>query len=79
MSRLLWRHNGLLPSPGRHLVDADPRALTLEELVGTTHANEAICVRQQVVKIVDRPQDIDDEEAMIFFGGDMGDAEKSTG
>jgi len=54
-------------------------ALNLEELVGTTHTTEAICVRQQVVKTVNRPQDIDDEDAMIFFGGDMGDAEKSTG
>ena len=59
--------------------DADPTALNLEELVGTTHTNEAICVRQQVVQTVDRPQDIDDEDAMIFFGGDMGDAEESTG
>lgn len=59
--------------------DADPTALNFEELVRTTHTNEGICVRQQVVQTVDRPQDIDDEDAMIFFGGDMGDAEKSTG
>jgi len=39
----------------------------------------AICTLQEVIEVVDRPQDIADEDAMIFFGGDMGDAEKSTG
>jgi hypothetical protein len=41
--------------------------------------NGAICTLQEVIEIVDQPKSIDDEEAMIFFGGDMGDAEKSTG
>jgi hypothetical protein len=29
--------------------------------------------------VVDRPDEIDDEAAMSFFGGDMGDAEQSQG
>ena len=29
--------------------------------------------------VVDRPQDIDDEDAMSFFGGDEGDADLSQG
>jgi hypothetical protein len=39
----------------------------------------AICTMQEVIEVVNRPQDIEDEDAMIFFGGDMGDAEESTG
>jgi hypothetical protein len=30
-------------------------------------AGEAICIKLEVVAIVDRPQDIDDDEAMSFF------------
>ncbi len=33
----------------------------------------------EVVKVVDRPQDIDDDEAMAFFGGEEGDADLSQG
>jgi hypothetical protein len=40
---------------------------------------DAICTLQEVVKVVDRPQDIDNEEAMSFFGGQEGDAEQSQG
>jgi hypothetical protein len=29
--------------------------------------------------MVDRPQDIDDDEAMSFFGGEEGDADESQG
>jgi hypothetical protein len=32
-----------------------------------------------VVAVVDRPQDIDDDEAMSFFGGEEGDADPSQG
>lgn len=40
---------------------------------------DAICTLQEVVKVVDRPQDIDNEEAMSFFGGEEGDADQSQG
>jgi len=40
---------------------------------------DTICTLQEVVKVVDRPQDIDNEEAMIFFGGQEGDADQSQG
>jgi hypothetical protein len=29
--------------------------------------------------VVDRPQDIENEEAMKFFGGEQGDADESQG
>ena len=32
-------------------------------------AGEAFCTKLQVVAVVNRPQDIEDEEAMSFFGG----------
>jgi hypothetical protein len=40
---------------------------------------EAICRRREVVNVVNRPQDIEDEEAMTFFGGEEGDADESQG
>lgn len=40
---------------------------------------EAICPRREVVNVVNRPQDIEDEEAMTFFGGEEGDADESQG
>ncbi len=45
--------------------------------VGST--GDAICTKRQVVDVVDRPQDIEDEDAMSFFGGDEGDADSSQG
>jgi hypothetical protein len=39
---------------------------------------EAICTRREVVAVVNRPQDIE-EEAMSFFGGSEGDADESQG
>jgi hypothetical protein len=38
---------------------------------------EAICTKREVVAVVDRPQDIEDEGAMSFFGGSEGDADES--
>jgi hypothetical protein len=40
---------------------------------------EAICPRREVVNVVNRPQDIEDEEPMTFFGGEEGDADESQG
>jgi hypothetical protein len=34
---------------------------------------------REVVAVVDRPQDIEDEEAMAFCGGEEGDADESQG
>jgi hypothetical protein len=40
---------------------------------------EAICILREVVAVVNRPQDIEDEEAVAFFGGQEGDADESQG
>ncbi len=40
---------------------------------------EAICTMREIVAIVNRPQDIEEEEAMTFFGGSESDAEESQG
>ncbi len=45
-----------------------------EPPAGLTHALAA-----EVVAVVNRPQDIEDEEAMSFFGGSEGDADESQG
>jgi hypothetical protein len=37
------------------------------------------CTSVEVIAVVDRPQDIEDDEAMSFFGGDEGDADQSQG
>jgi hypothetical protein len=36
-------------------------------------------MRREVVAIVHGPQDIEDEEALSFFGGSEGDADESQG
>jgi hypothetical protein len=58
----------------------DPEGSDLEEMARHVLLGEdAICTLQEVVKVVDRPQDIDNEVAMIFFGGQEGDADQSQG
>ena len=60
--------------------DWDPEDCDLEELCRhVALAEDAVCTLQEVVKVVDRPQDIDNEEAMMFFGGQEGDADLSQG
>jgi len=60
--------------------DNDPMENPIGDIVQQMiNRDGAICTLQEVIEVVDRPQDIADEDAMIFFGGDMGDAEKSTG
>jgi len=34
---------------------------------------------REVVAVVNRPQDIEDEDAMAFFGGEEGHADESQG
>ena len=57
--------------------DWDPKESDLEEIAENINAGEAICTKREVVNIVDRPQDIEDDEAMSFFGGEEGDADES--
>ncbi len=60
--------------------DWDPEDSAFEEMVRhVLRGEDAIFTLQEVVKVVDRPQDIDNEEAMIFFGGQEGDADQSQG
>ena len=40
---------------------------------------EAICTSREVVTVVDRPQDIQNDAAMAFFGGEEGDADECQG
>jgi hypothetical protein len=59
--------------------DWNPGESDLEEIVQNTSTGEAICTKQEVIAVVDRPQDIDDDEAMSFFGAEEGDADQSQG
>ena len=58
----------------------DPSETDLEEIGRRTAlGEEAVCTLRQSVAVVDRPQDIEDEQAMAFFGGEEGDADLSQG
>ena len=57
--------------------DWNPAESDLEEIVESMGVGEAICAKREVVKVVNRPRDIEDEEAMAFFGGEEGDADES--
>ena len=59
--------------------DWNPAESDLEDIAQSMGVGEAICTKRDVIAIVDRPQDIEDEEAMSFFGGSEGDAEESQG
>ena len=60
--------------------DWDPAESDLEEIGRrAAHRDGVLCTVREIVAVVDRPQDIEDEEAMIFFGGEGGDAELSQG
>ena len=59
--------------------DWNPTESEVEEIGETINAGEAICTRREVVAVVERPQDIEDEVAMAFFGGEEGDADESSG
>ena len=58
--------------------DWNPAESDLEEIAESVSVGGAICTRREVVN-VNRPQDIEDEEAMTFFGGEEGDADQSQG
>ena len=57
----------------------DPAESDLEEIAQNISTGDAICTRRVVIAAVDRPQDIEDEAAMRFFGGEEGDADLSQG
>jgi len=57
----------------------DPADSDLEEIAQNISAGDAICTRRVVIAAVDRPQDIEDEAAMRFFGGEEGDADLNQG
>jgi hypothetical protein len=59
--------------------DWNPADSALEEIADNISLGEAICTRYEVVTIVNRPQDIQDDEAMTFFGGEERDADQSQG
>jgi hypothetical protein len=59
--------------------DWNPAESGLDEIAESISVGEAICTRREVVNVVNRPQDIEDEEAATFFGGEEGDADESQG
>jgi hypothetical protein len=59
--------------------DWNPAESDLDDIAQSMGVGEAICTMREVVAVVNRPQDIEDEEAMSFFGGSEGDADESQG
>jgi hypothetical protein len=59
--------------------DWNPAESDLDDIAQAMGVGEAICTMRDVIAVVDRPQDIEDEEAMSFFGGSEGDADESQG
>jgi hypothetical protein len=59
--------------------DWNPAESDLEDIAQSMGVGEAICTMREVVAVVNRPRDIEDEEAMSFFGGSEGDADESQG
>ncbi|MFY9559185.1 MAG: hypothetical protein WAQ52_03035 [Terriglobales bacterium] len=57
----------------------DPEESEFEDIVQNISSGDAICTGRKVIAVVDRPQDIEDEGAMRFFGGEEGDADLSQG
>ena len=56
--------------------DWNPAESDLEEIAESMSVGEATCTRREVVNVVNRPQDIEEEEAMAFFGAEEGDADQ---
>ena len=67
------------PVAGAWHRELNPAETDLEEIAQNISAGDAICIRRVVTAVVDRPQDIEDEAAMRFFGGEEGDADLSQG
>ena len=58
---------------------SSPAESDLEDIAQSMGVGEAICTMREVVAVVNRPQDIEDGEAMSFFGRSEGDADESQG
>jgi hypothetical protein len=52
--------------------DWNPAESDLEDIAQSMGVGETICTMREVVAVVNRPQDIEDQEAMRFFGGSEG-------
>ena len=59
--------------------DWNPAESDLDDITQAMGVGEAICTMREIIAVVDRPKDIEDEEAMGFFGGSEGDADESQG
>ena len=59
--------------------DWDPEESDLGDIAQHISSGDGICTTRKVVAVVDRPQDVEDEAAMRFFGGEEGDADLSQG
>jgi hypothetical protein len=60
--------------------DLDPSQMDVEAVLREMiRGEDAVWIRQDVLRMVERPQDIEDDKAMSFFGGEEGDADESQG
>jgi len=59
--------------------DWNPAESDLDDIAQSMGVGEAICTMREVIAVVNRPQEIEDDEAMVFFGGEEGDADESQG
>jgi hypothetical protein len=59
--------------------DWNPAESDLDDITQAMGVGEAVCTMREIIAVVNRPQDIEDEEAMGFFGGSEGDADESQG
>jgi hypothetical protein len=57
----------------------NPAESDLDDIAEPMGVGEAICTMREVMAVIDRPKDIEDEEAMGFFSGSEGDADESQG
>jgi hypothetical protein len=48
--------------------DWNPAESDLADIAQAMGIGEAICTMREIIAVADRPQDIEDEEAMSFFG-----------
>jgi hypothetical protein len=59
--------------------DWNPTESDLDDISQAMGVGEAICTMRDIIAVVDRPKDIEDEEASAFFGGEEGDVDESQG
>ena len=64
---------------GRMELRSQRRLTPDRDIAQSMGVGEAICTVREVVAVVNRPQDIEDEESMSFFGRSEGDAEETQG